>query len=89
MSFNLISALPSFSNFLIAYSSYLAAFMLAGQNKKKSAGWVLIPAFTALGAFLLPWQTLAYAAAIISVFGGFLVLLRLSERNVVLSLTGA
>ena len=89
MSFNLISALPSFSNFLITYSSYLAAFMLAGQDKKKSACWVLIPAFTALGAFLLPWQTLAYAAAIISVFGGFLVLLRLSERNVVLSLTGA
>ena len=89
MSFNLISALPPFSNFLIAYSSYLTAFMLAGQNKKKSAGWVLISAFTALGAFLLPWQTLAYAAAIISVFGGFLVLLRLSERNVVLSLTGA
>ena len=89
MSFNLISALPPFSNFLIAYFSYLTAFMLAGQDEKKSAGWVLIPALTALGTFLLPWQTLAYAAAIISVLGGFLVLLRLSERNVVLSLTGA
>ena len=88
MSFNLISVLPPFSNFLIAYSSYLAAFVLAGQDKKKSAGWVLIPALATFGAFLLPWQTLAYAAAVISVLIGFLVLLRLSERNVVLSLTG-
>ena len=88
MSFHILSAIPTFSAFLMAYSSYLAAFLLTGQDKKKSVCWTVLPGLVALGAFLIPWQTPAYAAAVLSVFGGFFVLLRLSERNIILSLTG-
>ena len=88
MSFNIVSALPAFSTFLIAYSSYLAAFALAGQDKKQSACWAVLPALIAIAAFLMPWQAAAYVAAVMPALSGLFVLLRLSKRNIVLSLAG-
>ena len=73
------------SIFLITYASYFAAFVLAGQDKRKSAYWALLPAVAALGTSFMPWQSLKYVVAVISAFCGFFALFSLSRHNVIIS----
>ena len=89
MSADILLLLPMLSAFLTAYASWLAALALAGQDRRKSAYWAVLPAAAALASFLFPWKVPACALAGLSVLGGFFVLMKLSGRNIVLSLTAA
>ena len=58
--------LKALSGFVMVYASYLAAFVLAGQDKQKSAYWAVLPAAIALAALLAPWQMLTYIVSAVS-----------------------
>ena len=78
--------LKALSGFVMFYASYLAAFVLAGQDKQKSAYWAVLPAAIALAALLAPWQMLTYIASAVSALSGFLIVLYLSKRHAMISL---
>ena len=71
--------------FLIAYFSYSCAFLLAGQDKRTSFYVAVVPAILALGAFCAPWKMANYVTAGLCGISGFVAVLYLSKRNIVVS----
>ncbi len=66
---------------LIAYTAFWSAYILAGQEKVKSAYAAAIPAATAAGVYLLTGTLLSYAAITLLILLGFFCVFYLSQRN--------
>ena len=69
------------SVFLIAYSSFLSAYILIGQNKTESLYWSVIPALAVLGFHVVNITFVVYALAAFVAITSFFIAFKLSKRN--------
>lgn len=67
--------------FLIAYTAFLSAYILAGQKKVSSAYAALLPSAAAVIVYLLSKTVFVYIAILLLALTGFITALYLSKRN--------
>ena len=80
------ACIPTVSAFVLAYSSFISSYLLAGFDKKSILLSAALPSLAAALVSLLPHGVLMIAAALLCAAAGFIVAFKLSGHNGLVSL---